>query len=86
MGRRLSGIFTQAGLEVLESGVIAGQWKTNSSPEGRESEWAVLNDDLKAILPKETLERYRRINDAAWDRGDRVLFVPTFYTWGRKSN
>jgi hypothetical protein len=47
-------------------------------------EWQVLEADLEDTLAPARLADLRRIDAAAWEKGDRVLFVPTFYAWGRK--
>lgn len=90
MGRKLAGIFVQAGLESVETGVLGGQWTGAPSVEEWDSEWAVLNADLSQTpgawqTPEgpDKLNKLKALDAAAWQRGDRVLFVPTFYAWGR---
>jgi SAM-dependent methyltransferase len=89
-GRRLAGIFSRAGLKAVETGVLGGQWSGPPSVEEWESEWAVLESDLKespeALLeeaPGANLEELKRLDFEAWQRAERVLFVPTFYALGR---
>ncbi len=84
MGRKLSGLFHAASLQQVETGLLGGEWRGAPSPEQRESEWAVLADDLAGqILPQE-LRELREIEDRALQSGERVLFVPTFFALGRK--
>jgi len=82
-GRRLASIFHAAGLREVETGVLGGQWSAPASHEAWEMEWRVLEADLSGRVPDEKLHELRRIDAAAWQHGDRVLFVPTFYAWGR---
>jgi SAM-dependent methyltransferase len=83
MGRKLRGLFTEIGLIGIETGVLGSQWFDTPTQQYRESEWAVLNSDLESYLPAAEIEAFRRLDDQAWAGGKRVLFVPTFYAWGR---
>ena len=84
MGRKLSGLFHAAGLQQVETGLLGGEWRGAPSPEQRESEWAVLADDLTGQIPPQELRELREFDDRAWQSGKRVLFVPTFFALGRK--
>jgi hypothetical protein len=44
-----------------------------------------LEADLKEkdFRDVETLKSLKALDKAAWERGERVLFVPTFYAFGR---
>lgn len=85
MGRKLAGIFSEAGLREVETGVLGGQWSLPVAFD--ESEWQVLLSDLKSIsgdaLKEADLREYYRIERLARTSGERVLFVPTFYAWGK---
>ncbi len=83
IGRRLAAIFSCAGLKQIETGVLGGQWHGPPCAEEWENEWRVLLDDLQDSLPQPDLERLRALDEQAWRSGQRVLFVPTFYAWGR---
>ena len=92
-GRRLAGFFASAGLEAVETGVLGGQWSGPPSIEEWESEWQVLEADLKqtsgALLEEAAdvdLVELKRLDFEAWQRGQRVLYVPTFYALGRVPN
>lgn len=85
MGRKLGGLLSGAGLEQIQTGVTGGQWNAAPPAEGWQSEWAVLENDLAGRIPPDELAALREIDRAAWARGARVLFVPTFYAWGRKN-
>lgn len=84
MGRRLGEILGQAGLQVLETGLLGGQWTSPPSPDEWQNEWTVLRADLQGMLSAAELDRLQEIDRQAWQEGSRVLFVPTFYAWGRK--
>ncbi|MBI4927246.1 MAG: methyltransferase domain-containing protein [Anaerolineae bacterium] len=84
-GRRLLGLFHQAGLESSQSGILGGQFQAAPPGADFEQEWAVLRHDLDRQVPADELERLCDIDRAARERGERILFVPTFYAWGRKS-
>jgi SAM-dependent methyltransferase len=84
LGRRLGAIFQRAGLAEIETGVLGGQWRQPPSTEEQELEWSVLAADLEDHVSEEELAHYRAIDAQAWKRGERTLFVPTFYAWGKK--
>lgn len=81
VGRKLSSLFHQAGLQEVETGVLGGQWLGKPSEKEIDLEWAVLEADLgKGFENHQTL---KEINSKAWSSGERVLFLPTFYALGR---
>jgi SAM-dependent methyltransferase len=89
-GRRLSALFARAGLEAVEIGVLGGQWSGPPSLSDWESEWQVLEADLtqtSAALLEQTadvdFDSLQQLDFEAWQRGERVLYVPTFYALGR---
>lgn len=84
MGRKLSGLFHAAGLHDIASGLLGGQWKNPPAPEPMALEWDVIQADLGGKIPQERLDQLREEDAAAWQSGERVLFVPTFYAIGRK--
>lgn len=103
IGRRLGEIFNQAGLNLIEVGVLGGQWRTAPSRQEWELEWRVIVSDLGDLytpgragtgqlqpspliqfdFEKEEIERLRALEWRAWELGERILFVPTFYAWGQ---
>jgi SAM-dependent methyltransferase len=90
VGRRLAALLTQAGLGQIESGVLGGGWASTDATAGWEMEWQVLVDDLHrlpGVWPdrQAEIDYLQAIDRLARSRGERVLFVPTFYAWGRKS-
>ena len=83
LGRRLSAIMHNAGLVDIETGVLGGQWRDRQSLEGWQSEWQVIHADLNAKIDKEMLEHLKIIDQQSSVRGERTLYVPTFYSWGK---
>lgn len=83
LGRRLGGLFHQAGLLHIETGVVSGQWREAPAQTDINQEWAVLETDLQGMLSSQDLDRLRQIDSQAWQSGERLLFVPTFYAIGQ---
>lgn len=89
IGRRLSALLSRAGLVEIESGVLGGQWSQPPAEDDWQMEWQVLRADLEqlpGVLPgrEADIAALQEIDRRAWQRGERVLYVPTFYAWGRK--
>jgi SAM-dependent methyltransferase len=89
IGRRLSALLSRAGCIEIESGVLGGQWRGVPAEDDWQVEWQVLRADLEqlpGILPgrEADIAALQDIDRLAWQRSERVLFVPTFYAWGRK--
>ena len=82
MGRQLASLFHRAGLTRVETGLLGGQWSAATPQQDWQSEWQMLDADLLDLLPPFRLEKLRAIDRSAWQRGERVLFVPTFYAIG----
>ena len=86
IGRRLRAVLQQAGLSDVEAGLLGGQWSGLPSPEDWKMEWSVLEEDIKKVQnPARISEviRLQQLDELAWEQRERVLFVPTFYAWGR---
>lgn len=84
VGRRLQGLFYQVGLESIDAGILGAQWRKQATATGMEQEWKVTRADLESILTQGEIERYYQLDKDAWESGERVLFVPTFYAIGQK--
>jgi SAM-dependent methyltransferase len=82
LGRRLASLFVEAGLSDIQTGLLGGHWSASPSDEAWESEWSVLESDLDGWIDKGKLESLRNLDAAARQKGERILFVPTFYAWG----
>ena len=91
IGRRLGWLFRQAGLEDVQTGVLGAQWQGAPACDEIESEWEVLFSDMQTLLGVEDearwladYEKLKRLEESAWQNGERVLYVPTFYAIGIK--
>lgn len=83
IGRQLTMLFNQAGLIEVESGVLGAQWRQATAQEDMEMEWQVMRNDLGGSIPTEDLDALEQLDRRAALAGEKVLFVPTFYAWGR---
>lgn len=86
MGRKLASFFNQAGLDNVEWGVLGGQWQNNFNELDWEMEWSILQSDLESMGIKQNLTNIQSLDLSAFQKGERILYVPTFYSWGRKPN
>jgi SAM-dependent methyltransferase len=84
-GRRLAELMLSAGLKEVQTGLLGGEWSSANPPsvDFWQQEWAVLEEDLHETLTPTVLEHLKEIDRAAWERGERILFVPTFYSIGK---
>jgi SAM-dependent methyltransferase len=83
LGRRLGEIFHEAGCSQIETGVLGGRWSEVLSKTEWESEWNILLQDFGDSLPISEINRFHRLYRDAWQTGTHLLFIPTFYAWGR---
>ena len=87
LGRRLPSLFIQAGLTNIEAGVLGGQWSAEKPTIDQEAERKMLEYDLAHLNSSQfefsQLRELKNLDTQAYQRGERVLFVPTFYAWGR---
>lgn len=87
IGRKLGEIFSDAGLINIELGILGGQWLQPLSQGEIDSEWKVLQSDFEnfedPLLTKDNLEDIKLLDQIAWEKRERILFVPTFYALGQ---
>lgn len=83
IGRKLRALFGQSGLEKIETGIIAAQWSAAEPLASDPTEWTMLHADLEGRLPPAALKEYAKKEQLAQKRGERVLFIPTFYAIGK---
>lgn len=81
-GARLAETFYRAGIELLETGTIQGP-KARRDARERKQEWEVLESDLAGLVPEEEIRRMKMLDAEAWERGERVLHVPTYFALGK---
>ncbi|PWH15956.1 MAG: hypothetical protein DDG60_05055 [Anaerolineae bacterium] len=82
IGRKLAGLFVQAGLRQVEAGILGAEWNTLTL-HAESLEWSVLASDLAEYLSPQDLQTFQHQDTTARQNGQRVLFVPTFFAWGR---
>ncbi len=82
LGKRLATLFRQAGLRIIETGRLEENRQGRPSRRERELEWAVLESDLAGSVPELELHRLKKLDELAWERGERRLSVPTYFAWG----
>jgi hypothetical protein len=83
IGRKLAALFRQAGLHRIETGVLGGQWTSTPTLNDMQAEWRVLESDIDQWSGIQAdLKGLKRLDEKAWQEGERVLFVPTFYAIG----
>lgn len=83
VGRKLKALFHQAGLRNIQVGVLGGEWGAAPDAGFQDSEWKTLERDLSGTVPADEMTRLKSRDAAAWQKGERILFVPTFYAWGQ---
>lgn len=82
-GRKLASRFHNAGLESVQVGCIGGHWSASPNDQEMALEWAVIRNDMKHILDEYRLDEYEKVEAQAWTKGERILYVPTFWAIGR---
>ena len=82
LGRKLAALFVSAGLQEIHTGLLGGHWDGPPTADDWNSEWLLLEHDLENYCSNEGLLQLRYLDAAAWKRGERILFIPTFYAWG----
>jgi hypothetical protein len=46
-------------------------------------EWKTLKSDLNGILPAADIQTMKNLDENARRSGTRVLYIPTFFAWGK---
>jgi len=78
LGRRLGEVFSLAGLESIETGILGGQWKQPPTREEWELEWQVFENDLiSSQQPEPVIARNEHRDDAV---ASRIRNVPDLKT------
>lgn len=83
-GRKLKALFHSAGLSNIESGVLQGQWQHTPTRHEWELEWMMLESDLDKSIPADEFDALKDTDWQAWQNGERIMFIPTFYAIGQK--
>jgi SAM-dependent methyltransferase len=82
VGGRLTELFRQAGIRTVETGSLQPAGTHLPAPGERDLEWAVLEADLMGLVPPEEIQRLKLLDIAAWQKGERVLHVQTYWIMG----
>ena len=82
-GRKLARWLSQAGLKDIQVGLLGGQWGAPPSDEDRESEYEMIQTDLSGSASPIEVAKLLNLDAASWRKGERILYVPTFYGWGK---
>jgi len=83
MGRKLKSLFHSLELGDIQCGVYDGSWSKKPSQAELNSEWQTLSADLEGILSRSEIEALRSHELKAYQAGSRLVYVPTFYAWGK---
>jgi SAM-dependent methyltransferase len=81
-GAQLAETFFTAGITLRETGPIQSQGDEPSAWE-REMEWVVIKADLAESVSGEDIQKMKLLDDEAWAKGKRQLYVPTYFAWGQ---
>ena len=81
-GRELAELCFGAGIKIVETGPMLKSTHEASADE-RANEWDMIEADLTESVPVKEIQKKKKIDQAAWQRGERILYVPTYYLWGR---
>lgn len=84
IGRQLGSLFYNSGLRKIMTGVLGNEWSQTAQINSDNTEWEVLEHDLGKMISKVELNNYKEIDLNSRIKGERVLFVPTFYAIGFK--
>ncbi len=83
-GRSLPQWFSEAGVGLVEFGVSGFQEHAALIPDWLDSEWRTLRADLAGTLSENDLTSFEQLDKRSRQTGSRVLWVPTFYAYGKK--
>ncbi|MBI5354518.1 MAG: class I SAM-dependent methyltransferase [Chloroflexi bacterium] len=81
-GSQLAETFYQAGIKLIETGPIQSQ-EVMRTGEDWESEWTVIQSDLRGIAPSGEIQKMKSLDESARRQGKRILHVPTYFAWGK---
>lgn len=81
-GRQLASWLHAAGFEQVITGVLGGEWTGEFNQAEIESEWEILREDVGRAVQLDRLDELQALDKNARLSGERVLYVPTFYSLG----
>lgn len=77
---------TVASMGKVQSNDAKAGWKGQEmirSSEQWKQEWEVMEADLAGFIPDEEIHKLKSLDKEAWERGNRILHVPTYFAWGK---
>ncbi len=74
----------EAGIEIIETGIISPSTREAVDANRHKNEWDTLEDDLRGRVHPSSLQKMKGVDATARARGERVLYVPTHYLLGKK--
>ncbi len=83
MGRKIRSLLSDAGLEKIEAGIMGAEWNSQDQMDDIEMEWAVLDDDIRNLLPPDSLADLISSLRISPGNANRIWFVPTFFAMGQ---
>ena len=83
LGRKLAELLHHTGLSQVYTGLLGGEWGKSPDSGFIQMEWEVLQNDLQGFLPESDIKRLQVLDFESWQSGIRILYVPTFYAWGK---
>jgi len=83
MGRHLMELFNNFNFEEKTFGVLASQWTDYSDSEEFQTEWLVISSDIEHLTSEDEFNNFYKIEKQSREENRRVLYVPTFYAWGK---
>ena len=83
IGRKLMSLFHRAGLKNVAAGVLGGQWSEPLRADEQALEWQTLESDLAGLVTHVLLDELQKVDIEAWRKGERILYVPTFFALGQ---
>lgn len=83
IGNKLSILMHEAGITTEETGVLKTEETEDWDPDDWNLEWQVLESDLNGSLSPTELASLKKLDLEAWLSHKRILYVPTYFAWGR---
>ena len=83
IGSRLANLFFQAGIKIIETGLIQSRQNRALSWEDGQQEWEIIESDLTGLIPPGEILRWKKMDAEARRHRTRVLNVPTYFAWGQ---
>ncbi|MFC2064473.1 class I SAM-dependent methyltransferase [Chloroflexota bacterium] len=87
LGSRLTNLFTEAGIEISESGQLERMKepyaKTEEpSDEENDMEWRIMVSDVKETITPDQMNKYENLHREARESRTRMIHIPTSFAWG----